>query len=302
MKRLKGVVVPVVTPLTEDDLVDVDSLKKLVDYCIGHGVQAIYPCGTTGEMMYLSVEERKTVAETVVTQCEGRVPVFVHAGGWNLKDTIELAKHAYEIGADGIAVVTPSFFHISEKGLVDYFVSVAHSVPEDFPVYLYAIPQYAVNDISYAVAEQVAAACANVIGIKYSYPDMTRIQQLMRIGDGKFSVLAGPDQLFTAVVSMNGDGVVSGSSQVIPEYYEAVWQALENKDYKEASVRQQLTNRLNEVLCSVNNIAAYKVILRKKGIIATSKTRKPLEELTVAQEEELCNALEETKLYSQKRE
>ena len=235
----------------------------------------------------------KIVAETVIRKTAGRVPVYVHVGGWNLKDTVELAKHAVEAGADGIAVVTPSFFKISENGLVDFFVSVAKNVPEDFPVYLYAIPQYAMNDISVAAAEKAAAQCPNIIGIKYSYPDMTRIQQMMRISDGTFSVLAGPDQLLTAVVSMGGDGVVSGSSQVIPEYYEAVWEALEKNDYKLAAERQQLTNRLNEALCSVNNIAAYKAVLAYQGIIKTKKTRKPLEEYTEQQTRELFRVLKE---------
>ncbi len=295
MKKLSGIVVPVVTPLTENDQIDVASLEKLVEHCIKGGLQAIYPCGTTGEMMYLTVEERKTVAETVIRKTAGRVPVYVHVGGWILKDTVELAKHAVEVGADGIAVVTPSFFKISEEGLIDFFVRVARSVPEDFPVYLYAIPQYAMNDISVIVAEKAAAQCPNIIGIKYSYPDMTRIQQMMRINDGTFSVLAGPDQLLTAVVSMGGDGVVSGSSQVIPEYYEAVWETLEKGDYELAAKKQQFTNRLNEVLCSVNNIAAYKAILQYQGIIQTRKTRKPLEEYTEVKTRELLEKLEKVK-------
>ncbi len=295
MKKLNGIVVPVVTPLTEDDQVDVASLENLVEHCIENGLQAIYPCGTTGEMMYLTVDERKLVAETVIRKTAGRIPVYVHVGGWNLKDTVELAKHAVEAGADGIAVVTPSFFKISEEGLVDFFISVAKSVPEDFPVYLYAIPQYAMNDVSVTVAEKAAAQCPNIIGIKYSYPDMTKIQQMMRINDGTFSVLAGPDQLLTAVVSMGGDGVVSGSSQIIPEYYEAVWEALEKNDYKLAEKRQQITNRLNEALCSVNNIAAYKAILQYQGMIQTRKTRKPLEEYTEVQTRELIEKLEEIK-------
>lgn len=102
MKRLEGVVVPVVTPLTASDKVDTQSLERLTDHCIDGGLNCLYPCGTTGEMMYLTVEERKTAAETVVKQAAGRVPVFVHVGAWNQADTIELAKHAVSIGADAV--------------------------------------------------------------------------------------------------------------------------------------------------------------------------------------------------------
>ena len=80
MQKLYGTVVPIVTPLTEDDKIDVQSLKNLVDHCIDNGLQCLYPCGTTGEMMYLTVEERKLVAETVVNHTNKRVPVFVQVG------------------------------------------------------------------------------------------------------------------------------------------------------------------------------------------------------------------------------
>ena len=94
MQKLYGTVVPIVTPLTEEDTIDVESLKNLVNHVIDGGLQCLYPCGTTGEMMYLTVEERKQVAEVTVKEAAGRVPVFVHVGAWNLKDTIELAQHA----------------------------------------------------------------------------------------------------------------------------------------------------------------------------------------------------------------
>ena len=133
MKRMRGTVVPIVTPLTEEDTVDDESLMRLTDHVINSGMQGLYPCGTTGEMMYLTVEERKHVAEVTVRHAAGRIPVFVHTGAWNLKDTLELSRHAQQIGADGIGVVTPSFYRLSSRELVDFYVSVAGSVPVDFP-------------------------------------------------------------------------------------------------------------------------------------------------------------------------
>ena len=215
MKRLSGIVIPLVTPLTEEDTVDVESLKRLTDYCIDGGMTALYPCGTTGEMMYLTVEERKLVAETVVKQAAGRIPVFVHVGAWNQADTIELAQHAEKIGADGIGVVTPVFYQISDKGLVDYYTAVANSVSADFPVYMYGIKQNAINDINKAVCQEVASKCPNVLGAKYSFPDMTRLQELMTVNDGAFDVLVGPDHLFEAVCAVGGKGVVSGNRNLI---------------------------------------------------------------------------------------
>ena len=293
MKRLKGVVIPLVTPLTGDDKIDVRSLERLTDYCIDGGMTALYPCGTTGEMMYLTVEERKKVAETVVGQAAGRVPVFVHAGAWNQTDTIALARHAAEIGADGIGVVTPSFYKISDRGLIDFFCAVAGSVPEDFPVYLYGIKQNAVNDITPYVCEQVAALCPNVIGVKYSYPDMVRLQDLMAVKNGTFDVLVGPDDLFTAVCTMGGKGVISGNATIIREHYKAAWDALEDGNYVLAARVQHRINQLNHILCEVNNIAAYKVMLQEAGILEETCMRKPMEKLTASQEQDLIRKLEQ---------
>lgn len=293
MQKLFGTVVPIITPLTDEDTIDTESLKKLTDHCINHGLQCLYPCGTTGEMMYLTVEERKKIAETVVKHAAGRVPVFVHVGAWNLKDTIELAQHAVSIGADGIGVVTPVFYQLSDKGIADFYIAVAKSIPVDFPMYLYGIKQNAINDLTKEACEMVTAQCKNVIGAKYSFPDMTRLQQLMTVNNGGFSVLVGPDHLFQAVVAVGGDGVVSGNAMCIPEHYAAIWDALQKKDMELATKLQRRTNILNATMCEINNIAAYKVILKEEGIIATTKMRRPMENLTEEQEKILLAKVRE---------
>ena len=292
MQKLHGVVVPIVTPFTEDDAIDVESVKRLVDHCLQGGVQGLYPCGTTGEMMYLTVEERKQIAETVVESTNKRVPVFVHVGGWNQRDTVELARHAVAIGADGIGVVTPAFYKISDRELVDFYQSVAGSVPSDFPVYLYGIPQNAVNDISAAVAEKVAQACPNVVGIKYSRSDFSKMQQFMLVRNQTFSVLTGADDLFAPFCFAGGEGVVSGNAMCIPEHYAQLWDAIQQGDQCLATRLQRRTNVLNSLLCKNNNIAAYKAVLKNEGVLATSKMRRPLEELTAPQEKELLTAME----------
>lgn len=291
MQKLFGTVVPIVTPLTDEDAVDEGSLRNLVDHVIEGGLQCLYPCGTTGEMMYLTVKERKEVAEITVNHTAGRIPVFVHVGGWNLKDTVELARHAVGIGADGIGVVTPAFYKLSDRGLVDYYEAVARSVPEDFPVYLYGIPQNAVNDLNVAVCEEVAKRCPNVLGIKYSYPDFTKLQQFMMVRDQKFSVLVGPDHLFEALCAVGGDGVVSGNAMIVREHYAAVWDAVQKKDFDAATRYQRRTNVLNAVMCEKNNIAAYKVILKDEGVIKTSNMRRPMENLSAQEEADLLRTM-----------
>ena len=196
-----------------------------------------------------------------------------------------------EIGADGIGVVTPAFYTISDKGLVDFYTAVAKSVPEDFPVYMYGIKQNAVNDLNKAVCQAVASQCPNVLGVKYSFPDFTRLQELMTVNDGTFDVLVGPDHLFEAVCAVGGVGVVSGNAMCVREHYAALWKAIQADDYRLATKIQRRTNVLNSIMCAVNNIAAYKVILKEEGVLRTSRMRRPMEELPANTAAEMLAAL-----------
>lgn len=291
MKKLFGVTVPIITPFDEKGEVDIPSMENLAEYIVQSGLHCLYPCGTTGEMLMLNQEERKAIVEAVVRQANHRVPVFAQVGAMNLRDTAELAKHAYDVGADGIGVITPAFFKLSDEELIEYYGQVAESIPEDYPMYLYAIPQNAVNDINPYVASQVASMHRNVVGIKYSYPNVSRIQQFMLINNGTFSVLVGPDELFEAVVAVGGDGTVSGNSMIIPEHYLAVWDALQKKDFEAATKLQRRTTMLNGILCAQNNIASYKVMLKEKGIIKTSMMRSPFGQLSPEEEKALIKKL-----------
>ena len=295
MRLLYGVTVPLVTPLTKERTLDISSLEHLTDFLIEKGIHCLYPGGTTGEMMLMGMEDRKVLDETVVRQTAGRAVVYIQAGAVNQADTITLAKHAVDIGADGIGVVTPVFYKLSDRELVSYYQSVCRSVPSDFPVYLYAIPQCAVNDITPALAEELAETCPNIAGIKYSYPNMSRIQEFMTIRSGSFSVLCGPDELFCATVLTGGAGTVSGNAQVIPEHYVAIWNALERGDIPTAVSLQRKTNQLNQILSNDHNIARYKAALKYRKILSDASTYAPLEPLSEAESRSMSDMLEELK-------
>ena len=295
MRLLYGVTVPLVTPLTKERTLDISSLEHLTDFLIEKGIHCLYPGGTTGEMMLMGMEDRKVLAETVVRQTAGRAVVYIQAGAVNQADTITLAKHAVDIGADGIGVVTPVLYKLSARELVSYYQSVCRSVPSDFPVYLYAIPQCAVNDITPALAEELAETCPNIAGIKYSYPNMSRIQEFMTIRSGSFSVLCGPDELFCATVLTGGAGTVSGNAQVIPEHYVAIWNALERGDIPTAVSLQRKTNQLNQILSNDHNIARYKAALKYRKILSDASTYAPLEPLSEAESRSMSDMLDELK-------
>ncbi len=279
MKKLYGVVTAMVTPFNEDESVRTEAIRQHVDFLIEKGVNCLYPLGTTGEMMLMDVAERKLVAETVVGQCARRIPVFIHVGAMKTKDACELARHAHEIGADGIGAVSPAFYGATEASIYDYYAAIARCVPEDFPVYLYNIPQCSSNDLPVSAADRLAREFPNIVGIKYSYADMCRTLEYQKVNDGAFSVLHGCDKLINVLMAMGCDGVVSGVSSVYPELFVDVYQACLKGNWEEARTKQQLANEVVDILKGGASMGHFKEALKLRGIDA-GYVRGPLHNLT----------------------
>ena len=194
------------------------------------------------------------------------------------EQTIRLAQHAERIGADGIGVVTPPFFGLKDKAMVQYYKDVASSVSPDFPIYVYVIPQCAANDITAPVMAQIAEACPNVIGVKYSWADCIRLKDYLNIRNGNFSVLFGPDRLFLPALSMGADGTVSGVSGPMPEHFVAVYRAWLEGDMKKALEEQKIANEICEILQSGADMGIFKAVLDFRGLKG-GHMRKPLLDL-----------------------
>jgi len=270
MKKLYGVISAMTTPFDENGKVQLDLVREHAEFLIEKGVHCLYPLGTTGEMIRLSVEERKLVAEEVIKVANGRVNVFIHVGAVLEEEVIELAKHAHESGADGIGVVTPIFLHANHREMEEFFVKVATSVPKEFPIYLYNIPQCAANDLHPEVAENVQKRCKNVIGIKYSYADFHRVNDYLAINDHQYSVVPGTDQLFLPALAMGCDGIVSGVSSAFPEPFVAVYNAFLEKDFDKARKYQRIANIICKELKEGSNMSYFKEALKYRGINAGS--------------------------------
>lgn len=282
MKKLYGVISAMTTPFTEDGKVDVTALEEQTEFLIEKGVQCLYPCGTTGEMYLMSAEERELVAETVVKKAAGRVTVFIHVGAMTLEETVRLARHAHSIGADGVGVVTPSYFTVDERAMVEYYKDVCSALPEDFPVYVYVIPQLAHNDVTAANMEAIAAACKNVVGVKYSWPDIRRANEYLRVRGGNFSVVSGADDLFLPHLACGCDGVVSGCSGPFPEAFVAIYKAFQSGDIEGARKAQLCATELVKIMKFGGDMSIFKNILTFRGVTG-GHMHKPLLDLTEEQ-------------------
>ncbi len=292
MVKMKGVVVPTITPFTADDQIDVDAIYRLVNYLVDNGVDSIYPNGTTGEMLKLSCEERKLVAKASVDAAADRIPVFVQVGASTTKETLDLAEHALSIGAAGIGVVTPQFFGVNHREMVNYYTTVANALPEDFAVYLYNIPQCAGNDITPEVIEDVLAATKNVVGIKYSWTDFIRFNKYLQCGNGTFDAIVGPDRLFLPGLAIGCAGVVSGCSQCYPAPFVDVYKHFMNGDIKAAQKAQVQATELCEIVKAGANMGYFKAALEYNGL-GVMHMRAPALDITAEEKKNLFKALDD---------
>lgn len=278
MKKLFGVISAMTTPFDENNRVDVAALEGQTEFLISKKVNCLYPCGTTGEMYLMSAEERELVAETVIKKAAGRVTVFIQTGAMTPEDTIRLSRHAQKSGADGIGVVTPSYFNVDDRAMIQFYKDVCGAVPRDFPVYTYVIPQLAHNDITAETMNKIAKECHNVVGVKYSFPDMTRVTEYLEVNGGNFSVVVGADHLFLAALSIGCDGAVSGCSGPMPEVFVEVYAKFLAGDWEGAKKAQSRATKVVRILRGGADMGIFKSVLTDRGIPG-GHMRKPLLDL-----------------------
>lgn len=290
MKTLFGVITAMTTPFTADGQVDTEALEQQTDFLIEKGVNCLYPCGTTGEMYLMDEAERKLVAETVVRRAAGRVTVFIHCGAMHEDEVVRLCRHARAIGADGVGVVTPSYFGVNPRAMVEYYRRICSQLPEDFPVYVYVIPQLAMNDIDFATMQQIADACPNVVGVKYSFADMRRFTEYLKVRGGKFSVVFGPDDLFLPALVMGCEGTVSGCSSCVPEPFVEIYRLFQAGEYDKARQAQLRCFDMTRVLKGGSDMSVFKNVQTLRGVRG-GHVRKPLLDLPEAEVQALKEAI-----------
>lgn len=285
MKKLHGVTVAMITPMDRQGRFDPEAMRQLTDRLIAGGVDCLYPCGTTGEMSHLSPEERKRIAETVVEAAKNRVAVYIHVGANTAEETIELAKHAYHIGADGVGVVTPLFLHADSREMRNYYLEVANSLPDDFPVYLYNIPQCSGNDLLSSDVKTIYEKTKNVVGIKYSYLDLNRTIEYLNVSPD-FSVLHGCDKIFASLLVMGCEGTVSGVAGIFPEPFVQVYRAYRDGDMRKMESWQKVCREICDILKCGTNMAYFKSGLEFRGMQA-GYMRRPQLDLEETEKERL---------------
>jgi len=240
--ELRGVIVAIVTPFTEDEELDVESLKKITNYLLGKGVHGIMTTGGNGEGPHLLREEKKTVTQIVVETVKGRVPVIAGTAACSTMETILLTKDAAEVGADAAIVTPPFYFILPDSCLYEHYERLASSV--DIPVVVYNNPLYTGNNL---LPELIAklADINGIIGLKQSNVDLGQLVEVIRLVGDKISVLTGVDSQFYPSLCAGGKGIFSTASCVVPQQMVDLFNAFVKGNHQDASAMQMKLQSLN---------------------------------------------------------
>ncbi len=285
--KYKGSYCALITPF-ENNKIDKKSFKKIIEWHIKNKTKGIIPCGTTGESPTLSHEEHKLVVELAVEYSKGKMQVIAGSGSNSTEEAVELTLHAKKAGADSALVVVPYYNKPSQEGLYKHYIEIAQRTK--FPIFIYNIPGRSIVDISDEVIAKLAKN-KNIIGIKDASNDLTRPSNLKSLITHKhFYQLSGEDGTQLAFLSEGGDGVISVTANVFPNFVANLHSAWFNKQYSKAyDINKKLQN-LNKYLFLESNpcpikYAAYKIGLCKYEI------RLPLTKISKTSEKLIDKAL-----------
>lgn len=254
--------VAIVTPFAKDT-VDLDAFRRLIDFQLANGTDAVIVCGTTGEASTMTYGERMRTIEYCVEQVNGRVPVIAGSGSNATPNAIALSRDAERAGADGLLVVTPYYNKATQAGLVKHYTAIADAVTK--PIILYDVP----SRTRVTIAPETYAELAkhpNINGVKEAGGNFSNIQKTRNLCPDDFTIWSGNDDETAAICLLGGKGVISVAANVVPDrMHQLVRLCLANDFAAAGKLQLSLKELCDALFCEVNPIPV-KTALELMGV------------------------------------
>ncbi|MHB0877721.1 MAG: dihydrodipicolinate synthase family protein [Anaerolineae bacterium] len=261
MRTFGGAWPALITPTTPEGGVGFPALESLVEHLLTRKVDGLYICGSTGEGLLLSPEERRQVAERVLALVEGRVPVIVHVGCPATRDAVALATHAGKAGAAGVSSVLP----VIGTGMASthlHYQAIAAAVPDlPFLPYLFGGQTDAVT-----LMRSLLAAIPNLAGGKYTGSDMFELGRLLELRDEGWTVFSGMDEQCVFAAMFGAPGCIGSTLNLMPGLYRELRRSCAAGDLARALELQKAANRVTAVLISFGFVGALREAMRLIGL------------------------------------
>jgi dihydrodipicolinate synthase/N-acetylneuraminate lyase len=276
---LRGAVAAALTPLRDEgEALDEEAFAPYVDFLVAGGVDGMLALGTTGEGFLLPLEQRLRAGQLYVEAAQGRLAVAVHAGAQSTWDTLQLAAHAADIGADGVAVIAPPYFALDETEIFDHLAAAARAC-EPTPFYVYEFAARSGYAVPLSVLDRLRDTAPNFRGLKVSDVPWERFAPYLVEG---LDVFVGPEALIARGLGAGAIGAVSALASAFPELVAA-------------AVRDPAQAELGPVRDTMQRFpfqAALKTVVARRGVPIRTDVRRPLRGLTDAERAELETWLE----------
>jgi 4-hydroxy-tetrahydrodipicolinate synthase len=239
---IKGIIPPIVTPVTKDEKFDEGAMRTQIDFMIAGGISGILAFGSNGEFYMLEADEMEAVLKVIIDQVKGRVPVYMGVGAIRTSKAVALARMGARLGAQGVSVLQPMFIKPTEDELSAHFRTIATAVP-DVPVLLYNNPGRTGYPISQVVVESLAHSVPNIVGMKDSSGDMTETMEFIRRNrDIGFKVLVGKDTLVYSGLAVGAVGAVCTTANFLPDLVCSIYAKFSAGDKEGALAAQYQLN------------------------------------------------------------
>jgi 4-hydroxy-tetrahydrodipicolinate synthase len=268
---IKGIIPPIVTPITEDEKVDEASLRKVVDFVIEGGCSGILAFGSNGEFYMMEEAEMEEALGIMVDQCAGRVPIYMGVGAIRTSKCVRLARMGVRLGARSVSILQPMFLKPTEEELKQHFRTIAAAVPE-VPVLLYNNPGRCGYAMSQDLVQELAHSVPNLVGMKDSSGDLTQTMEFVRRNaDISFKVLSGKDTLIYSGLGVGAVGAVCSTANYLPELVCSIYEKYVAGDIK-GSLEAQL--RLNPIRLATDK-SSFPVATKDLANLVGTKVGRP---------------------------
>lgn len=261
---IQGSIVALVTPMLENGDVDRQSLKKLVEFHIAQGTDALVAVGTTGESATLNEAEHCDVIKQVVEYVDGRIPVIAGTGANATSEAIQLTQSAKEVGADACLLVTPYYNKPTQEGLYLHFQAIAEAV--DIPQILYNVPGRTACDMLPETIGKLASI-DNIIGVKEATGEISRVTQIRELTTPDFAIYSGDDLSSRQFCLLGGNGVITVTGNVAPKLMHDMVSAAIAGDESLALSYDELLQGLHEHLFVQANPIPVKWAMAEMGMM-----------------------------------
>lgn len=289
MKKLTGLIAAPHTPFNADSSVNYPVIDQIAEHLVAQNVKGVYVCGTTGEGIHCSVEERKKIAERWVKASQGQLSITLHTGALSIADSLELSRHADTLDIFATSVIGPCFFKPGNvEDLVEYCRINAEAAPSKGFYYYHS----GMSGLSIDMEKFLMLAgdrIPNLTGMKFNSSDMYEYQRCLRVNNGQFDIPFGVDEFLPAGLACGAIGAVGSTYNYAAPLYQRLIESFNRGDMKDVAACMDKVIAIIRVLVQYGGVAAGKVAMQLHGIDA-GNPRSPLRPMTAEQKKAALEA------------